>query len=206
MSSTSSRLDVAPPARATFRTNAASRHYPRTIDNGNGELLTFLGVRDGADGRHVIEVENRVQPGSGPPMHVHYLQEESLTVQEGRMGYRIAGGRDCFAGPGDTVTFAPGQMHRFWNAGKGVLRCSGSASPPNNLEYFLTEAFASMRRGGGRPNPFDAAYLFGRYRTEFGQGDVPAPVRAIVFPLLRLVGRLLGRDRRYADAPPPIGR
>jgi quercetin dioxygenase-like cupin family protein len=206
MSSTSSKLDVAPPARATTSTNVASRHYPRTIDNGDGELLTFLGVRDDADGRRVIEVESRVQPGSGPPMHVHYLQEESLTVQEGRMGYRIAGGPDCFAGPGDTVTFAPGQMHRFWNAGNGVLRCSGSASPPNNLEYFLTEAFASMRRGGGRPNPFDAAYLFGRYRTEFGQGDIPAPVRAMVFPLLRLAGRLLGRDRRYAAAPPPIGR
>ena len=74
-------------------------------------------------------------------------------------------------------------MHRFWNAGDGELRCSGWASPPANLEYFLTEAFASMRRGRGRPNPFDAAYLLGRYRTEFAQGDVPAPVRVVVFPI-----------------------
>ena len=123
----------------------------------------------------MLEVENQVQPGSGPPMHVHHLQEESLTVQEGRMGYRLAGGPDRFAGPGDTVTFAPGQMHRFWNAGDGVLRCSGWASPPDNLEYFLTEVFASMQRGGGRPNPFDAAYLLGRYRTEIAQGDIRHP-------------------------------
>jgi hypothetical protein len=94
-------------------------------------------------------------------------------------------------------------MHRFWNAGDGMLRCSGYVSPPGNLEYFLTEAFASMRRNGGRPNPFDAAYLIGRYRTEIGQGDVPAPVRIVLFPILRAVGALLGRDRRYADAPPP---
>lgn len=187
-------------------TNTNATSYPRAIDNGAGELLTFLGVRDGADGRQLLEVENRVQPGSGPPMHVHYLQEESLTVQEGRMGYCVAGRPDCFAGPGATVTFAPGQMHRFWNAGDSELRCSGWASPPANLEYFLTEAFASMRRGRGRPNPFDAAYLLGRYRTEFAQGDVPAPVREVVFPILRAVGRLLGRDRRYADAPPPIRR
>jgi quercetin dioxygenase-like cupin family protein len=207
MSSTvSSHRDAAPPARATAGTNGAGGHHPRTIDNGDGELVTFLGVRHGADARHVLEIESRVQPGSGPPMHVHYLQEESLTVEEGRMGYRIAGGPDRFAGPGDTVTFAPGQMHRFWNAGSGMLRCSGGASPPNNLEYFLTEVFASTRRGGGRPNPFDVAYLFGRYRTEFGQGDIPAPVRAVVFPLLRAIGRLLGRHRRYADAPPPLGR
>jgi Cupin domain len=147
-----------------------------------------------------------VQLGSGPPMHVHYLQEESLTVQEGRMGYRLARGPDRFAGPGDTVTFAPGQMHRFWNAGDEVLRCSGRVSPPANLEYYLPEVFASTRRGGGRPNPFDVAYLLGHHRTEFGLGGIPAPVRTAVFPLLRVVGRLLGRHRRYADAPPPIGR
>jgi quercetin dioxygenase-like cupin family protein len=186
-----------------IRTRAANGRYPHTIDNGDGELLTFLGVRTDSDGRELLEVENQVQPGSGPPMHVHRLQEESLTVQEGRLGYRLSGGPDRFAGPGETVTFAPGQMHRFWNAGDEVLRCSGYASPPGNLEYFLTEAFASMRRSGGRPNPFDAAYLIGRYRTEFGQGDIPAPVRLVVLPILRAVGRLLGRDRRYADAPPP---
>ncbi|MFL5861877.1 MAG: cupin domain-containing protein [Solirubrobacteraceae bacterium] len=187
-------------------TPAATAPYPRTIDNGHGERLTFLGVRHDADGRQLLEVENQVQPGAGPPMHVHYLQEESLTVQEGRMGYRLAGQPDRFAGPGDTITFAPGQMHRFWNAGTEVLRCSGWASPPDNLEYYLTEVFASTRRGGGRPNPFDVAYLLGHYRTEFGLGEIPAPVRAVVFPLLRVVGRLLGRDRRYADAPPPIRR
>ena len=205
-STTTSNLDVALRTQAVTDTNATSGHYPRTIDNGEGELLTFLGVRSDAAGREVLEVENRVQPGSGPPMHAHYLQEESLTVQEGRMGYCLAGGPDCLAGPGDTVTFAPGQMHRFWNAGNGVLRCSGWASPPANLEYFLTEVFASTRRGGGRPNPFDAAYLLGRYRTEFGQSDIPAPVRVVIFPILRAVGRLLGRNRRYVDAPPPIRR
>ena len=190
----------------TTSTTATNGRYPRTIDNGDGELLTFLRVRTDADGRQVLEVENQVQPGSGPPMHAHHLQEESLTVKEGRIGYRVAGGPDRFAGPGETVTFAPGQMHRFWNAGDEVLRCSGWASPPGNLEYLLTEAFASMRRSGGRPNPFDAAYLLGRYRTEFAQGDIPAPVRILVFPTLRALGRLLGRARRYADAPPPMSR
>ena len=95
-------------------------------------------------------------------------------------------------------------MHRFWNAGEVVLRCSGSVSPPDNLEYFLTEMFASTRRGGGRPNPFDAAYLLGRYRNEFALGAIPAPVRVLAFPIMRAAGRLLGRDRRYADAPPPV--
>ena len=118
------------------RTSTANGRYPHTIDNGGGELLTFLGVRTDSDGRELLEVENQVQPGSGPPMHVHHLQEESLTVQEGRMGYCLSGGPDRFAGPGETVTFAPGQMHRFWNAGDGccaardmpVLRATSSTS------------------------------------------------------------------------------
>jgi len=190
----------------TTNTTAASGRYPRTIDNGDGERLTFVGVRTNADGCQMLEVENQVQPGSGPPMHAHLVQEESLTVEQGRMGYRVAGGPDRFAGVGETVTFARGQMHRFWNASDEVLRCSGSVTPPGNVEYFLTEAFASMRRRGGRPNPLDAAYLIGRYRTEFAQGDIPAPVRVLAFPVLRALGRLLGRGRRYVDAPAPIGR
>jgi quercetin dioxygenase-like cupin family protein len=142
MSSTiTSNIHVARRTQSATSTNAVSgeRHYPRTIDNGAGELLTFLGVHTSPDGREVLEVENQVQPGAGPPMHAHHLQEESLTVEEGCIGYRLAGGPDCFAGPGDTVTFAPGQMHRFWNAGDGVLRCSGRVSPPDNMEYVLTQ-------------------------------------------------------------------
>jgi quercetin dioxygenase-like cupin family protein len=203
-STITSNADIAARRQSTTDTNAPSGDYPRTIDSGEGERLTFLGVRHDADGRPFLEVENRVQPGSGPPMHAHNLQEESLTVQEGRIGYCLAGGPNRFAGPGDTVTFAPGQMHRFWNAGNGVLRCSGRVTPPGNLEYILTEVFASMARSGGRPNPFDAAYLLGRYRTEMAQGDIPAPVRVVLFPILRAIGRHLGLDRRYADAPPPI--
>jgi hypothetical protein len=61
--------------------------YPRTIDNGAGERLTFLGTRSDERGEYG-EARNEVSPGSGPPMHVHYLQEESLTVERGTMGWQ----------------------------------------------------------------------------------------------------------------------
>jgi mannose-6-phosphate isomerase-like protein (cupin superfamily) len=182
-----------------------TEEYPRTIENGAGERLTFRGVRTGVDGHQYLDIENQVAPGSGPPMHIHHLQRETMTVEQGRAGYRIAGGPELFAEAGEIVTFEAGQMHRFWNAGEGVLRCKGWASPPHNLEYFLTELFASMRRnGGGRPNRSDAAYLLGRYRTEFGLGGVPPPVRRLVFPALRQVGTAIGRYHRFANAPAPI--
>jgi quercetin dioxygenase-like cupin family protein len=178
--------------------------YPHVIENGGGERLTFLGVRRGEDGHGYLDVTNEVKPGSGPPFHVHYLQQETITVTEGRVGYQVLGGPERFAGPGETVTFAPGQIHRFWNAGAGVLKCRGAASPPLNFEYFLTELFASMQRAGGRnPSPIDMAFLLGRYRTEFGVGMIPAPVQKFVFPVMRMIGRVTGRYRRFAGAPAP---
>ena len=179
--------------------------YPRTIENGAGERLTFLGVRTGDEGREYLDIESRVAPGAGPALHVHLLQEEGMTVRAGRVGYQVAGGPQRFAGPGETVLFRPGEMHRYWNAGDDELHLTGWVSPPHNLEYFLTELFASMRRsGGGRPNPLDAAYLLARFRTEFGIGEIPAPVQRFVFPVMRTAGRVVGRHRRYAAAPPSV--
>ena len=52
--------------------------YPHTIDNGAGERLTFIARRRDEQGEY-LEGHNTVEPGAGPPMHVHHRQEESLT-------------------------------------------------------------------------------------------------------------------------------
>lgn len=179
--------------------------YPHTIENGAGERLTFL-RRVSAPGGDRLEVENVVQPGAGPPMHVHHRQEEVLTVQQGRIGYQRPGAPPQYAGPGETVAFLPGDAHKFWNAGDDELRCTGHIAPAHNIEFFLGAIFASTKRSGGtRPDLFDIAYLTHRYRSEFSLVGVPAPVQRLVFPLLVGIGQLLGRYRRFADAPEPIG-
>jgi mannose-6-phosphate isomerase-like protein (cupin superfamily) len=174
--------------------------YPHTIDNEAGERLTFL--------RRVgdrLEVEGLVGPGSGPPMHVHHLQEEGLTVEAGQMAYERPGEAPRYAGPGDTVVFGRGEAHRFWNAGEEELRVSGYIEPAGNVEYFLTAIYEAQRESGSlRPSPFKGAFLARRYRSEFGMTEVPAPVQRFVFPLVVAVGRLLGKYRRYADAPEPV--
>lgn len=180
--------------------------YPHTIENGAGERLTFLRRVPGATGDR-LEVENVVEPGAGPVMHVHHHQEEALTVERGRIGYRRPGEAARFAGPGETVVFRAGEPHRFWSAGEEDLRCTGYIEPADNVEYFLAELFGSQRRSGGtRPNPLDAAFLARRYRSEFGMAGIPAPVQRLVFPVLVAVGRALGRYERYADAPEPVRR
>ena len=178
--------------------------YPHTIDNGGGEVLTFHRRVPGATGDR-LEGENRVAPGAGPPMHVHHRQEEGLTVLEGRLAWQRPGEPPRFAGPGESVVFRAGEAHRFWNAGEGELRCAAYIEPAGNVEYFLAELFASQRRlGRGRPDPFDAAFLTHRYRSQFAMVAIPAPVRRLVVPLLAALGRLLGRQARYADAPVPL--
>lgn len=180
--------------------------YPHTIENGAGERLTFMRRVQGSPGDR-LEVENLVKPGSGPPMHVHHHQEEALTIQQGRLGYQRLGEPPQSAESGETVVFKPGEAHRFWNAGEEDLRCTGYVQPADNLEYFLTALYESQRENGGsRPDPFEAAFLARRFRSEFGMAVIPAVVQRLVFPVLVIVGRLLGKYRKYADAPEPVRR
>lgn len=180
--------------------------YPHTIDNGAGERITFLRRVPGRGGDR-LEVESVVTRGAGPPMHIHHHQEEGLTVLEGRIGYQRSGEPAQFAGAGKTVTFTRGEAHKFWNAGENDLRCTGYIEPADNVEYFLTELYGSMKRSGGqRPDPFEVAFLTTRYRSEFAMVEIPAAVQRILFPLQVALGRLLGKYRRYADAPEPVRR
>ena len=76
--------------------------YPRTIENGSGEELTFLGITRHPDGDR-LEAEAFAQPGAGPPMHVHHLQEEAMTVVSGNLGFQIVDEQPRFDGAPEPV-------------------------------------------------------------------------------------------------------
>lgn len=177
--------------------------YPHSIENGAGERITFARRMPGRTGER-LEGDNVVAPGAGAPMHVHCFCEETFTVLEGRIGYQRGGGPERFGGPGDTIVFRAGEPHRFWNPGTDMLRCAASLEPADNVEYILTELFGSAARNGGRPSLFDAAYLSRRYASEYAMTVVPALVQRTLFPAAVVIGRLLGRYRRFADAPSPV--
>lgn len=180
--------------------------YPHTIENGAGEQITFRRLVKDPDGDW-LDVENLVKPGSGPPMHIHHYQEESLTVVQGRLGYQRPGQPPQFAGEGETLVFKPGEPHKFWNAGEEDLRCTGYIKPADNVAYFLTAIYASQKRNAGRrPDPFDAAYLSLRYKSEFAMVEIPSFVQRFLFPVQVALGKLLGKYDKYADAPAPIIR
>ena len=144
-------------------------------------------------------------------MHIHHMQTESMTVEAGRVGVQIAGEPEFFAGPGETITFAPGRRAPLLERGRGrSSSMTGEVYPPHNLEYFLTQVFASTKAHGGRPGAFDGAFLMTRYRDEFTLTAIPAsgpPLRppdpGVPRPPLRPLRPLLGRP---GSGSPPFER
>ena len=177
--------------------------FPHSIENITGERLTFLRsiVRDGVE---YVETEAEVQPNAGPPMHVHFKQDEAMTVVSGKIGYQELKGEKKYAGPGETVLFKYGVPHKFWNAGNEPLHLIGYVSPANNIVYFLSQVYKSMNENGGRPGIYDSAYLLSRYKTEFKMLEIPTFVQKVMFPVVLFFGNLRGKKKKFIDAPDPM--
>lgn len=180
--------------------------YPHTIDSGSGEEITFVRLVRDEEGEW-LHIRNQVSPGAGPPMHVHHMQDESLTVIQGKIGTQIEGQEPRFYGPGQTALFKRGEVHRFWNAGDDVLICEGWAKPAYNLEYFLTEIYKSTKGNGGKgPAAFDGAWLLKKYKTEFDLLAVPEFVKKVIFPVILFFGKLRGKHKKFKGAPAPYSK
>ena len=76
--------ESAPTPTPSTTARASSSRSPASTRGPDGE-------RAGADGV--------AQPGAGPPMHVHYLQEEAARVVSGRLGYQVLGRRAAVRRP-----------------------------------------------------------------------------------------------------------
>ncbi len=173
---------------------------PHTIENGSGEKLTFvrISIKNGVE---FLEGENEVTPGAGPPMHVHYFQDESFTVVSGKMGYQCPGEEKKYAEAGETVLFKAGVPHKFWNAGNDMLRSTGYMSPPGNSLYFLTQIFMSAKENGGRPRLYDVAFMLDKYKLEYGMLEIPQFVQKVLLPMALFWGNLMGKNKKFKDAP-----
>lgn len=168
------------------------------------DLIIFHRYYIDERGREVVEVENKTPPKGGPPMHIHYLQDECLTVIEGTMGIREPGKPDRTITVGETVLWEAGTPHKFWNAGEGVLHCNGWVAPVDSFVFILSEIHKTVYAGNYKPSMFDIAFLMRKYRSEFYMTEIPAFVQATYFPFLVFIGKLLGKYKKYAHAPEPV--
>lgn len=171
--------------------------------NKNGETLTITKSAAETNGE-ITEFEGTDEPGFGPPMHVHFRQEEKIKVEKGKMRVKTPT-KEFSLTEGQEYTFQPGEAHQFWNEGDETLRYTGHVKPSNNYEYFISQVYKSANEANDdKPGAFDAAFLLTRYKSEMDMLVIPKPVKLIVFPVLLSIGKLTGKFKKFANAPAPV--
>jgi quercetin dioxygenase-like cupin family protein len=160
-----------------------------------GEILRMRRERD-ADGQNVLVIDGSLPPrATGPPRHVHFNQREEGSVKAGSLGARI--GKETVLVPsGGKAVFPAGVVHAWWNAGDDLLELSGRAVPAADLDCYLQAIFAVLNASkSGRPSIFYLAHVLWRHRRTQLIATPPRTIQQIVFPLILVVGRVLGKYR-----------
>jgi len=155
---------------------AASR--PAIVNPLSGERITILQAGGPGD---VLVWELLLAPGGRVPSgHAHPGQEETFTVREGCMRFRV-GRRRLTAGPGDTVVVAPGTSHHFANPGRVPARVEVRTSPALAMADLLETAAALAReqRAAGRalPRLADVALFMRDFEAEVASPIAPGLMR-----------------------------
>lgn len=179
-----------------MRSREESADYSLQLENRKtGEILRMPRVRE-AQGRITLMMDGSLPPGtSGPPVHVHFHEVEEFSVKAGTLGARV-GGKKIEVPTGGTAVFPVGVVHTWWNAGEDVLEVSGQVTPVVDLDRYLQAAWAVLNASkSGRPSLFYAAHVLWRHRHTQAIAMPPRAIQQIVFPLILLVGRALGKYR-----------
>ena len=160
-----------------------------------GEILRMRRARDG-QGQIILALDGSLPPGSsGPPLHLHFHEHEEIIVKAGTLGAQI-GTESVVVQAGGTAVLPAGLRHRWWNAGDDLLENSGYAVPVVDLDRFLQALFAVLNASPhGRPSIFHLAHVLWRHRNTQLVAVPPPPIQKIVFPIVLLIGRILGKYR-----------
>ena len=167
----------------------------RLENRHTGEVLTMR--RLSVDGRAVLHLRGSLPPHrEGPPMHIHYLEDEVVEyVTAGRLAAEI-GGRRVAAGPGETVQLPRGVPHRWWNGGDEPLEFEGHVHPVEDFDRYLQGVFDVVNASAsGRPSLFYLAQLVLRHRRTQAVLMMPPPVQMVLFRLVVAIGTVLGHYR-----------
>lgn len=126
---------------------------------GPGDRYTFLVTGAESDGAYFI-MEAIVQPGGGPPPHIHHREQEAFYVLEGTLDIQM-GDQVVQASAGDFVHIPIGTVHSFRNSGDGVARQLVIFSP-GGLEHFFEETLEVVKDRSA-PNPENIDAVVARY-------------------------------------------
>ncbi|HTP93854.1 MAG TPA: cupin domain-containing protein [Xanthobacteraceae bacterium] len=126
-----------PNATVPFMVGAGENRSTRKLGGLSGTVICVK--FSGADTDNQLAVlELPTAPGSGPPLHVHRIENEWFYVLEGEHEFQVASDRFRVT-PGDSV-FAPRLIPHGWRnvgARPGKMLCI--ATPAGRLEAFFEE-------------------------------------------------------------------
>ena len=177
---------------------------PHTIDSGHGEVIVFKEIIHEPDGDKII-IEGQVQPNCGPPMHVHYKQDEHFHVLQGTMAYQIPDQKVGYLKVGQSVTFLKNTPHKFWNSGADELILNTWVKPANNIVLYLSTLYAATNtQKTAKLNAFDGAYLTTMYKNEYDLLEIPSLMKKIIIPITFFIGKLVGKYKKFDKKPIPI--
>ncbi|MBL8761690.1 MAG: cupin domain-containing protein [Phycisphaerae bacterium] len=114
---------------------------PKVIAPGAGEVLhgpgdiSYIKLSAGDTGDRLSFTEYHVEPGAGPPLHVHALEDETFYILDGTLSFHV-GGERFEATPGTTLFGPRGVPHCFKNNIGRVAKMIPIVTPPKNFEDF----------------------------------------------------------------------
>ena len=126
-----------------------------------GETLLYKVTGDDTGGALDIFLLS-IHPKSGPPLHIHHQQHETIYFTRGR--YKVQIDDDVFrCDAGGFVHIPMGARHAFMNVSDQLGECIVTFSPGATDKFF--EEFAPIVRGG-HSDPAKIAPIFAKHGWE----------------------------------------
>jgi mannose-6-phosphate isomerase-like protein (cupin superfamily) len=159
-----------------------------------GERLNIRRVKRGNE--IWLELKGSLPPHKdGPPMHIHCAEDEEGSIRSGTLS-AILNGRRITAKSGESIAIPRGAPHRWWNEGDELLVFEGRVRPLVDLDRYLQAVFEIMNAGpDGQPSIFYIAHLWLRHRHTQSVLILPRPIQTVLFRLVVVAGKVLGRYR-----------
>ena len=172
-----------------------------------GESMTFVTTSRETGGEYV-EIELRADPDAFvASAHVHPAQTERFEVVSGTLGLEVDG-ETVTARAGAVVEVAPGQAHKWWNAGESELVFRCEIRPALQFEQLIETMFALAADGKtnkrGLPNPFRLAVIATAHFDTVVLPFPPVWAQKAALAVGAPLGKALGYTATYTPAPAPL--
>lgn len=168
-----------------------------------GERLVIRKLVLDAPGGDQGEVDLYVKPGGAVAgEHVHPAIEESFTVLNGQVGFRLAE-RESIAPLNQRLVVPPGVAHDWWNAGEEEAHVfvEASGTGGRRLVEMIQNLFGLAQDGKtnakGMPNLLQGAIMIREFEEAMYFTKPPRVVQRVLFGPLAVIAKALGYKGSY---------